>query len=178
MASSGAGKRYAQAVFGLAKESGRFDQWHEELARLNELVSDPQAAAFLASPNIPEGKKIDLLNAVLANGQQEARNLARLLLQRHRLGIIPEIYRIFEEDVLADKGIAIADVTTAEPLDEQGQAVVRDRLKKLIGKEIELRMKTDPAIIGGIVARVGDQLIDGSVVSQLRRLRARLATPA
>jgi F-type H+-transporting ATPase subunit delta len=175
---SGAGKRYAQAVFGLARESGRFDQWQEELGRLNELVSDPQASVFLGSPNIAETKKIELLDATLAESQPEARNLARLLLQRHRLGIIPEIYQIFQDEVLAERGIAVADVTTAEALDEQGQAIVKERLKKLIGKDIELRMSTDPAMIGGIVARVGDQLIDGSVVSQLRRLRNRLAASA
>jgi F-type H+-transporting ATPase subunit delta len=175
---SGAGKRYAQAVFGLAQESGRFDQWNDELARLNELVADPNASAYLESPNISEDKKLALLDATLANGQPEARNLARLLLQRNRLSIVPDIYAIFQEEVLASKGIAVADVTTAEPLDAEAQAVVRERLKKLIGKEIELRMKTDPSIIGGIVARVGDQLIDGSVVNQLRRLRNRMAAPA
>lgn len=173
---SGAGKRYAQAVFGLAQESGRFDQWRDELARLNELVSDPKASAYLDSPDIPEAKKLDLLDAVLANGQQETRNLARILLQRNRINIIPDIYQVYQEEMLAARGIAIADVTTAEPLDAEAQAVVRARLKALIGKEIELRMKTDPAIIGGIVARVGDQLIDGSVVNQLRRLRNRMTT--
>ncbi len=175
---SGAGKRYAQAVFGLARESGRFDQWQDELARLNELVTDPQASVFLASPNIAESKKTELLDAVLANSQPEARNLAHLLLQRDRLGIVPDIYQIFQDEVLAERGIAVAEVTTAEPLDEQDQQVVKDRLKKLIGKDIELKMNTDPAMIGGIVARVGDQLIDGSVVSQLRRLRNRLAATA
>lgn len=175
---SAAGKRYAQAVFGLAQESGRFDQWHDELARLNELVSDTKASVFLESPNVPEAKKTELLDTVLGPGQPEARNLARLLLQRNRLGIIPDIFRIFQEEVLAAKGIAVADVTTAEPLDHEAQAVVRERLKKLIGKDIELRMKTDPAIIGGIIARVGDQLIDGSVIGQLRRLRNRMAASA
>ena len=87
---SGAGKRYAQAVFGLARESGRYDQWNEDLARLNELVSGSQASVFLGSPNIAENKKIELLDAILAKSQPEARNLAHLLLQRNRLNIIPE----------------------------------------------------------------------------------------
>ena len=175
---SGAGKRYAQAVFGLARESGRFDRWREELGRLNELVSDPQASVFLGSPNISQSKKTELLDAILADSQQEVRNLAHLLLQRDRLNIVPEIDQIFGELLLDERGIAVAAVTTAEPLDAQGQAMVKERLKRLIGKEIELKMSTDPAMIGGIVARVGDQLIDGSVVSQLRRLRNRLAATA
>jgi F-type H+-transporting ATPase subunit delta len=172
---SGAAKRYAQAVFSLAREKGNFDQWQADLARLAALVSDERASHYLQSPNVPEGEKLNTLEASLKDSGPEVKNLARLLLQRQRLEIAPEINDIFTESVLAERGIAVAEVTTAEPLDAEGQQIVRERLSKMVGKEIELRMKTDPAIIGGIVARVGDQLIDGSVVNQLRRLRTRLA---
>ena len=90
--------------------------------------------------------------------------------------IAPEMNTLFREAVLEERGIAVAEVTTAEPLDAHGQEIVREHLRKLVGRDIELRLKVDPSIIGGIVARVGDQLIDGSVINQLRRLRARLAT--
>lgn len=173
---SGAAKRYAQAVFGLAKESGSFEAWEADLARLSALLSDERAAGFLESPRVPEADKLKLLDATLASGRQESRNLARLLLQRDRLGIVPEMADLVQALILNDRGIAVAEVTTAEPLDAQGQEIVKARLKQMIGKDIELRMKTDPAIIGGIVARIGDQLIDGSVINQLRRLRTRLAT--
>jgi len=172
---SGAAKRYTQAVFGLAKEKGNFDQWQTELSRLDALVSDPQAATVLASPNVSSLEKQQLLDSALAGASTEIRNLAGLLLQRGRIEIVPEMNRIFQESVLRERGIAIAEVTTAEPLDVEGQAMVREQLRRLIGSDIELRLKTDPAIIGGVVARVGDQLIDGSVINQLRRLRARLA---
>lgn len=171
---SGAAKRYTQAVFGLAREKGNFDQWQADLARLDALVSDARGAEYLASPNVSVADKQKLLDAALAQNSQESRNLARLLLQRRRLEIVPEMNVRFQELVLEERGIAIADVTTAEPLDERGQEIVRTQLRKLIGRDIELRMTTDPSIIGGIVARVGDQLIDGSVINQLRRLRARL----
>lgn len=172
---SGAAKRYAQAVFGLAREKGSFDQWQADLARLDAIVGDERAAFYLASPNNSVADKLKFLDAALAQNSAESRNLVRLLLQRQRLEIVPEMRRLFEEAVLAERGIAVAEVTTAEPLDERAQAIVRNQLRQLVGKEIELRMKVDPAIIGGIVARVGDQLIDGSVINQLRRLRARLA---
>jgi F-type H+-transporting ATPase subunit delta len=172
---SGAAKRYTQAIFSLAREKGNFDQWLADLARLNALLSDERAAAYLASPNVSRADKQHLLDAILADSGPEARNLARLLLERQRLEIVPEMFELFQQFVLEERGIAIAEVTTAEPLDEQGQALVRERLGGLVGREIELRLKTDPAIIGGIIARIGDQLIDGSVINQLRRLRARLA---
>ena len=105
----------------------------------------------------------------------EARNLAQMLVQRGRVDIAPELHRIFEETLLAEQGIVVADVTTAEPLDAELQELVRQRLGAIVGKDVQLRTHVDPAIIGGIVALIGDQLIDGSVVNQLRRLRQRLS---
>jgi F-type H+-transporting ATPase subunit delta len=174
---SGAAKRYAQAVFSLAQERGTLDRWQTDLAILNEVMADPGAVIYLKNPNVPTADKQSLLDNVLASAQPEARNLAQMLIQRQRINIVPDLVRLYNESVLAERGIAIADVTTAEPLGPNEQEIVRTKLNQLIGKEIELRLHTDPSIIGGIVARVGDQLIDGSVINQLRRLRARLMAP-
>jgi len=174
---SGAANRYAQAVLSLAKEQNTMAQWRADLALLNDVASDEAATAYLGNPSVRNESKVAFLNAVLdkGNGQQEAKNLVGLLVQRQRLDIIPELNQLFEEAVLAEQGIVMADVTTAEPLTETEQEVVRKQLSKIVGKEVQLRLKVDPDIIGGIVALVGDQLIDGSVVNQLRRLRARLS---
>jgi F-type H+-transporting ATPase subunit delta len=171
---SGAAKRYAQAVLSLARDRKSLDAWQTDLGTLNALMSDPKAGQFFASPRISLREKLQLIDSALLNGQPEARNLARLLAERNRLGVIPDLYRIYTDARLADQGIAVANVTTAEDLSQAEQAAIAEQLKRLVGKEIEMRMKTDPAIIGGIVARVGDQLIDGSVVTRLRRLRTRL----
>ncbi len=171
-----AGRRYAQAVTQLAREQGTFDAWEEDLAQLQALVADPGAVTFLANPSVDEDEKHHLLDVGLARNRPEVRNLAHLLLRRHRLQIVPDLVEAFTEARLAEQGIAVAEVTTAEPLDPEGQQAVRERLERIVGKKIELRMKTDPSIIGGIVARIGDQVIDGSVVNQLRQLRQRLST--
>ena len=174
---SGAANRYAQAVLSLAKEQNTMAQWRADLALLNDVASDEAATAYLGNPSVRNESKVAFLNAVLdtGNGQQEAKNLVGLLVQRQRLDIIPELNQLFEEAVLAEQGIVIADVTTADPLNEAEQEVVRKQLSSIVGKEVRLRAKVDPSIIGGIVALIGDQLIDGSVVNQLRRLRARLS---
>jgi len=172
---SGAAKRYAQAVLELAKERNTLDEWQVDLARLAEMMRDPSAEQFLENPNVPEDRKREVVNHVLAQAQPEARNLAQMLIERGRLGIAPRLAQIFDESVLAERGMAIADVTTAEPLGPEAEAAIRDQLSRLIGKQIQMRTHVDESIIGGIVARVGDQLIDGSVINQLRRLRARLA---
>lgn len=173
---SGSAKRYVQAVVELARETGTWDAWQRDLDVLRAAVSDGDVTAFLENPSVQESSKVAVLDTVLATAQPETRNLARILVRRRRTGIIQDLADLFDEAVLSEKGIALVDVTTAEPLDDAGQALVREHLARLLGKnDIELRLKTDPAIIGGIVAQYGDQVIDGSVVNQLRRLRARLA---
>ena len=172
---SGAAKRYAQAVLGLAKERGTLDAWYEDLARLDEVMREPRAAQYFASPNVATVDKLGLLDRVLAGAQPEARNLARLLVERDRLDIVPQLFQIYADARLAEQGVAIAEVTTAEPLGMLEQEVVREQLGRMVGKRIELRLHTDPSIIGGVIARVGDRLIDGSVINQLRALRERLA---
>lgn len=172
---SGSAKRYVQAVVELAREAGSFDAWQRDLGILRAVVSDPDVRSFLDSPSFTTGDKIETVDSVLTEAQPEARNLAHMLIERRRTGIIQDLADLFDEAVLADKGIALVDVTTAEPLDDAGQDLVREHLGRLLGKRIELRLHEDPDIIGGFIARSGDQVIDGSVVNQLRRLRARLA---
>lgn len=171
---SGAAKRYVQAIVEIARENQSFEAWERDLARLGEMVGDQQVASYLANPSVQAAEKKKAIDIVLQDAQPEARNLAYLLVERHRTGIIPELVTAFNEAMLAERGIVVADVTTAEPLDETMQAAVRERLGELLGKSVELRLHTDPGIIGGLVAQVGDQVIDGSVQTRLRRLRNRL----
>lgn len=175
---SGAAKRYAQAVMQVAKEQNTLDAWQRDLDALAEAVREPGVSQFLQSPNVEETDKRKYLEGALTQAQPEARNLANMLLERNRLDIIPKMVEAFTEARMAEQGIVVANVTTAEPLDDADQQAVRSQLETMIGKRVELKMHTDPAIIGGIVARVGDRLIDGSVINQLRRLRTRLATGA
>lgn len=171
---SGAARRYVQAIVGIARERQSFDAWERDLGRLAEMVADPEVATFLDNPSTGEPAKKKAVELVLADAQPEARNLANLLIERQRTGLIPDIVDGFREAALAERGIVVADVTTAEPLDDTMQAAVREHLGQVVGKTVELRLHTDPAIIGGLVARIGDQVIDGSVQTRLRRLRARL----
>jgi len=170
----GSAKRYVQALVELAREGDSFDAWQRDLGQIGQLGADPEVAAFLSNPSVAAEAKFKAVDGVLGGVSQEARNLAHLLIERRRTAIIPEVVAGFEEAILIERGIVLADVTTAEPLDDAGQTAVRSQLERIVGKTVELRLHTDSEIIGGIVARIGDQLIDGSVLNQLRRLRARL----
>ncbi len=137
-------------------------------------MADPVTRGYLESPKNSEVDKRALLDKALEGGQPEAIRLTDLLLERRRLTTIPDIYEHFQSLLLKEKGIVIADVTTAVPLDAAGEKMIQQQLSELVGKEVEIRTQVDPAIIGGMVARIEDNLIDGSVSSQLRRLHERL----
>jgi len=169
-------RRYAEAVFDLARESGSYDAWQRDLTTLAETASDPATGFFFANPSIPADAKLNALNTLFPDAeQQQARNLARLLIGRQRFQELPLMLQTFEELRLQERGIAIADVMTAVELTPEEQADVRRGLERLAGRTIEMRTRVDPSIIGGIVARIGDQLIDASAASQLRNLRMALS---
>lgn len=173
MANSSA-KRYVQALVELAREDQSFDAWQRDLGVLRDAVSDEDVRRFLDNPGVSATDKANVLDSVLADAQSNARNLAQMLVQRRRTGLAGEIADRFDEAVLLERGIALVDVSTAEPLSQDNQELVKVQLKRLLGKDIELRLHEDPSIIGGFVARAGDQVIDGSVINKLRRLRVRL----
>ena len=171
MASSAA-KRYVQALTEIAQESNTFDAWQRDLDTLAALVSDDEVLSYFTSPSVQVEQKLKTAESVLGDAQPEARTLLRMMIERRRLRLLPDIASLFAEEVLSSKGIVTVDVTTADALDDAGEQLVRERLKGIVGKDVELRLHTDANIIGGIVARIGDQVIDGSVLNQLRRLRA------
>jgi F-type H+-transporting ATPase subunit delta len=175
MAARGVAKRYARAVFDLASDAGAVDAVQGDLTTVANAMSDPVVGAFMTDPNVRESQKLAAMESLFSRVDQSlVRNLAKMLIQRQRIDAAPEILEVFRDLALEARGVAIADVTTAVELSEQERAEVRERLGRIAGKQIELRTRVDPAIIGGLVARIGDQLIDGSVTTQLRAMRAAL----
>lgn len=176
MAARGIARRYAQAVFELARETDTVDAWLGQLSRLADVANDDVAGAFFKSPSVDsKDKHAAVVQFLPGEANQQARNLALLLIQRHRFEVVPEILEAFQGLVLTSQGIAVAEVTTAVELSEAERAAVATKLTALIGQQVQLQTRVDPAIIGGLIARVGDRMIDGSVESQLRSLRARVA---
>ena len=176
MPSGAAVRRYAQAVFEMADEQGTLDRWERDLQVLADAFGEPAVAAYFDNPQVPASQKVETANQLLGpQAQPLARNLVGLLIARGRIRSLPQIYADFHDRMLERQGIAVGEVTTAVPLGPEELALVRRRLGAVVGKDVEIRAVVDPDIIGGIVARVGDQLIDGSVIGQLRKLRERLA---
>lgn len=177
MAVAGAAKRYAQAAFDIAKGQQALDEWERDLDRVVGVLGNSEVSEFFDSPAIPEDAKQKAIAGILPGEEQRyVRNLLLLLLERRRLPQLPQVAEVFHDLVLEERGIAVANVTTAVPLSSEEADRVRNRLRELVGKTIEMRTNVDPGIIGGLVVRVGDDLIDGSVRTQLNQLRQRLAS--
>jgi F-type H+-transporting ATPase subunit delta len=172
---SSAATRYAQAVFSLGKERGTLDVWQSDLTDLATITGDSRVSSYLSNPSVTADTKLATLEASLPSTvQPELRNLAKLLVVRGRTDLIPQICEIFEDQVRTERGITVAQVTTSEPLTADEEELVREKLAALTGNTIEITSTVDPDIIGGIVVRIGDQVIDGSVRNKLERMRTRL----
>src|SRR5215218_5305326 len=107
---------------------------------------DSVTRGFLESPKNSEADKRALLDKALEDAQPEAQRLTGLLLERRRLKAVPDIYEHYQALLLKEKGIVIADVTTAVPLDAAGETMIQKQLSELVGKEVEIRTQVDPAI--------------------------------
>jgi F-type H+-transporting ATPase subunit delta len=176
MAARGVAKRYAQAVFDLATETGQQQQWLADLTTLANAASEAVVGEYFSGPTVSEEDKRAAIDSILPGAsRQQARNLAYMLIERRRFEALPEMLEVYRALLLESQGIAVADVTTAVELTPAERQEIQQRLAAIVGRQIELRTRVDPAIIGGLVARVGDRLIDGSVETQLRSMRAALA---
>jgi F-type H+-transporting ATPase subunit delta len=172
-----AARRYAQAVFDLARDNKTLDKWLSDLQTLNRLFGTPAAVRVLEDPDLKESDQQRILGEQLPDNAvgDLARNLLLLLVKRKRLALLPRILEAYQELYNKEKGIVIAQVTSAIPLDEAHRKRVAEELSKVTGKSVQLDLRQDPSILGGLVARIGDELIDASVATRLADLSERLA---
>ncbi len=167
----GTAGRYAAALFSIARERGTTDVWASELQKLAAAVSDPQAMSVLKSPNLTPQQKQRALETAGAPVSREVSALLALLLQHKRIDRLPGLAEAFADLARKEKGIELANVTTAIALSDADRQSIGRWLAGYVGHPVEVRYGVDPEIIGGVVARVGDQLIDASVRGRLESLR-------
>ena len=169
-----AARRYGRAVFELASEQKRVDEWRSQLAGLRAVMSDPQVADVLANPTIPREARMKLLSAT-GGLSQEAVNLARLLIEGDRVRDIAGVVEEFDALADAAAGRVRATVTTAVHLDDADRDRVARELSRRLGKDVTMSVVVDPRILGGLKLQYGDRLVDASVATRLQQLRRRLA---
>lgn len=172
--SSLAARRYAEAYFALAREHGEIDGWRAELARAMETVCAPAVQRALANPRLPMADRVRLVDDLLDGSSKPVRNLVRLLIERARARLCPEL--VGEYDRLADteRGIIPVEVTTAVAVNEQALDALMRAIAQQVGGTPRATVLRDPGIIGGVIIRIGDRVIDGSLRTQLQQLQATL----
>jgi F-type H+-transporting ATPase subunit delta len=168
-------RRYAEAVFDLAIRQNTLDRTLEDVRHIAQLFAIRKLSYLLREPNIPAKRKESVLRQALADKVlPTSLNLVLLVVQRELVESMQGIAAELEQRVLDYRNQAIAEVTTAAPLDTAQQALVKKALEQHTGKNVIMHTRIDPRIMGGIVARVGDQVIDGSVRSRLAALQQNL----
>ncbi len=170
-----AARRYAEAAFQIAREQGTEERWSEGLSLTAAIFSDPEVAAVMQEARVSTADKMRLTERALEGVDPLVLNLARLLVHRGRTALAPQIAEALQELVDAERGIAHAVVTTAVPVSEAEARAVAEKLSEISGRQVVVETQVDEGIIGGLIARIGDRLIDGSTRSQLVALKRRLA---
>jgi F-type H+-transporting ATPase subunit delta len=167
-------RRYAEAYFKLARDAKQIPQWRDELRSAAETLSHEEVAAALVNPRLPLAQRTRLALDLLDGLSEPTRNLVRLLLERRRIGILDQILE--EYDRLADEeaGILRAEVRTAVPVTPELKATITKALVERLGRPVEVTVVQDPEVIGGLIVRVGDRVIDTSIRTQLQQLQAAL----
>ena len=168
-------RRHAQAIFQIARAAGELEKWREELMRVAQAVADPVLSLLLESPRLALAEKVALLQERLPGADPLVLNYAGLLVARGRRRLAGEIAEEYERLLDAYHGIEHAEVITAVPLEGEEAELLAQRLAAIVGKRVVVRVKVDPAIVGGLVARVGGRLLDGSTRTRLELLKKSLS---
>ena len=178
MAQSAYARRYAQAVFRMALDEKGLNRWQSDLRRIVSLVKDEALFALLQNPEIPFINKAKALSERRGDINPQAQKLVSLLVAKGRLGMIGDIadeYQRLLDNYRGIEGAEVAKVTTAIPLDDEDKLRLAQRITDIIGKPVVLKPVVDSSVIGGIIIRVGDRLIDGSIRSKLTALKNKLS---
>ncbi len=171
------GRRYAEAIFEIARENNTIDRTLDDVQGIASMFSKRTLAYLLKEPKVPAQRKEKAIRQGLASRVlPTSLNLALLVVQRQLIDAMPNIARELAQMVLDYKNQAVAEVTTAAPMVEQQLNRVRQALERNTGKTILMRTKVLPEILGGVIARVGDQVIDGSIRHRLAVLKQQLLT--
>ncbi len=172
---SGVAERYANALFELAK--GERDALDPTLADLNHIdaliAGSPELTRLVRSPIFSADEQMRAMRAILAQAEISGlvANLVYVTVRNRRLFTLPKIAAAFRQLVARYRGETSAEVTSAEPLSDTHVAALREALKSALGKDVALERKVDPALIGGLVVRVGSRMIDSSLKTKLSSLK-------
>jgi ATP synthase F1 delta subunit len=167
---------YARSLFEAAKERDKLDTIRDQLGEFADAVNESRdLQAFLFSPYFSTEEKREGLRKVVTGAEPELLNFLELLAENHRMPAIFRIRRAFDALWEHEHKLLPVDITSAVELDQKTVKSIGDRIGEQTGRKVELTSRVDPEILGGIVLRVGNSILDASIKNRLNRLRRQIA---
>jgi F-type H+-transporting ATPase subunit delta len=166
---------YAQAAFKLAQQNQALPAWSEMLGVAAVVAADASMRKLLDNPRVTPTQLAELFVDILIDSRgdrfnEDGRNMLRLLAERRRLVLLPEIFGLYEQFKNQAEGAIQAQLITAFPATDAQKQTIAAALKQRFGRDVQMEYVTDPTLMGGAVVRAGDLVIDGSVRGKLTRL--------
>lgn len=166
---------YASAVFKRAKETAATVKWSENLALMSAVMASEDMAVVVSNPKVKKDRLAALvLDVCHGHIDEEGTNFLRLLLQNNRLALLSSIAKQFEELKAEDEGYVDVEVLTAFAFTKEAQQKFAATLEKTLSKKVHMNVTVDKSLIGGVLVRAGDRVIDGSIRGQLQHLQKAL----
>lgn len=176
MSSITTARPYALAAFEEAQKQGDLKGWSEFLMSLAQAVSNPDILAIATSPRVPRTQLQGLMEAFAGEpAKVQQRNFVRILVENHRLLVLPEIAAIFESLRAEAERTVTVEVDSAYELSDTQKEKIMSALKTRTGRDVKMVCKVNKELLGGVVIRAGDQVIDGSARARLGELASALA---
>lgn len=173
MSAGSLSRRYAKALMEIGTDDGSYQRIGQDVASFAKAIkASEELSSILGNPVFPREDREKIVLSILQRigASKTVINFSKLLLDRERLGILPDISRELSAMIDAKSGQVTAVVTSAVPLNAMQQTELKATLESISGKKIMLKTSEDPALLGGLVAKVGDLVYDGSIRTQLREL--------
>jgi ATP synthase F1 delta subunit len=172
-------KVYARSLFEVARESGKLDQVREQLGQfVDALNENRELAVFFFSPYFSISEKQDALGRVLVGAEEIFVNFLELLIEKHRMPVIFRIRQAFEQLWEEANRTLPVEITSAIELDEGTTESLARQIAERADRKVKLATRVDPEILGGLVVRVGNSILDASIRNRLEQLRRHVAQGA
>jgi F-type H+-transporting ATPase subunit delta len=170
--------RYARALLDVTvAEKGNPEQIDQELSTFASLLAgNPELRGVLTNPAIPASAKVKVTRELLSrlNPSPVLGKMLMMLAERDRLVLLPDLVSVYRDRLMDYQQVVRAEVTTAAPMPQDRAEKLQQRLAAVTGRRVMMTTKVDPALIGGVIARIGSTVYDGSVVTQLETMKQRL----
>lgn len=173
--SGGSARRYALAAFEVAVAKRELKGWLADLETLEAILTDPDVALALENPRLDDGKRIGLALSLVGFGfNHERANFLKLLVLGRRTNLAAEIRVEFQALVDEAAGRTELELTVPTPLSSSVRRALTEELAEKVGRDVKVNVRVDPEIIGGMIIRQGDHVVDGSVRRRLAEMREEL----